>query len=101
MTIFCYVNEVLEDVNGYTTYVLELAEESEIVLHGFKYLTCVKLPNWDVDLKIGDKGYVEYREIKEGVDTWFDGEKLIPYNYTFTQLINFVKYKQENHECVL
>lgn len=104
MTIFCNVNEVKEEINGYTTYVMEVLESDEISLHGYKYVTCTKFPNWDdVKVSVGDKGYLNFRDIKEGIDLWYnstDGE-MIPYKYSFTQYIKFIPYKESNHECIL
>lgn len=104
MTIFCNVNEVKEEVNGYTTYVMEVLESDEVTLHGFKYLTCTRFPNWsDPILSIGDKGYLNYRDIKEGVDLWYNDANgdMVPYKYSFTQYVKFVPYKDSDHECRL
>lgn len=104
MTIFCNVNEIKKENNGYTTYVMEILESDEITLHGFKYVTCTKFPNWDDnELHIGDRGYLNYRDIKEGIDLWYNDVEgnMVPYKYTFTQYIKFIPFLEHNHECTL
>ena len=80
---------------------MEVLETDEIALHGFRYLTCTRFPNWDdIQLRIGDKGYLNYRDIKEGVDLWYndaDGN-MVPYKYSFTQYIKFIPFLKSNHE---
>ena len=101
MTIFCVINEIKEESNGYTTVIAEVLEQDEIALHGYKYLTCTIFPNWDdVTLRIGMQGYLNFRDIKEGIDLWYndvDGN-MVPYKYSFTQYVKFVPYITDSHE---
>lgn len=72
---------------GYVTYVFENLEDEGI----YKYIMCVRFPNWDHSiLNIGDTGFVQYKEIRAGMDKWFDGEKMVPYNYNTVQFLKFV-----------
>lgn len=49
-------------------------------------------PNWQHrDLKLGEKGFLEYKEVQAGIDTWWDGEKFIPYNYSNIIFIKFIE----------
>ena len=53
-------------------------------------------PNWQHrNLELEEIGYLTYKEVIAGEDTWFDGTKFIPYNYTNIIFIKFVK-KEDN-----
>jgi hypothetical protein len=89
MTILGELVAIQDDTRGYLTYVFKLTDNKEIEIVKFKYLTCVRFPNWECkELHLGDKGYVNFEIKKAGKDTWFDGTKLVFYNYDFTQFIN-------------
>ena len=61
------------DPEQYVTYVFQDLESKE-------YLMCVQFPNWEHrSLRLGEIGFLEYKEIRAGIDTWFDGSK-ITYN---------------------
>ena len=89
------------DSLGYTTYVFENLEEYAIKQS--KYIFCIRYPNWDhKKLKLGDVGFVHCEEIRAGVDKWYDGTKMVPYNYNTVQFIKFVyKPKEEDHKYVM
>lgn len=81
---------------GYTTYVFQNLEDESLFN---KYVMMTRFPNWETkQLQVGDEGYVYYEEIKAGVDKWYDGTTMIPYNYNFIQFIKFVSkpIKQDN-----
>lgn len=80
---------------GYITYVFERLED---YAPSSKYIMCIRYPNWDhKKLKIGDEGFVHCEEIRAGVDKWFNGSEMIPYNYNSVQFIKFV-YKPEEED---
>lgn len=86
-----------EDTFGYITYVFECLEE--YIIKQTKYVMCVRFPNWQTkNLNIGDIGYLEFREIRAGIDKWFDGEKMIPYNYDTIQFIKFIDKPEEKED---
>lgn len=92
MTILCTLVAKRTNENDYTTYVFKLQNSLEIELHNRLYLTCTRFPNWDEPyVEIGDEGYLSYREVKGGVDNWFNGTELVPYNYSFVQFFKFIK----------
>lgn len=104
MTVFCQVDRIFKDVNEYTTYVFELLDPQEMELLKFKYVTCTKMPNWeDAPVSLGEIGYLDYREIHEGVDKWYnkEEEKMVPYKYTFSQYIKFIPKNTSSYECQL
>ena len=103
MTILGELIAIQEDPRGYTNYVFKLTDIKEIDIVGFKYLTCVRLPNLECKkLNLGDKGYVTFEEKQAGITNWYDGTKLIPYNYDFTQFIRIV-FPGENktESCIM
>lgn len=85
---------------GYITYVFERLEDC---MASSKYIMCIRYPNWDhKKLRIGDVGFVHCEEIRAGVDKWYDGTKMVPYNYNTVQFIKFVyKPEEEDHKYVM
>lgn len=89
------------DSMGYITYVFKCLEDN--MIKKTPYIMCTRWPNWNTrDLKIGEVGYLEFVEIRAGVDKWFDGKSFIPYNYNNIQFIKFIlKPESENHEYIM
>lgn len=89
------------DTMGYTTYVFECLDVE--IRRQTKYLMMVRYPNWNEDtLFLGDIGYVHYEEIQAGIDKWWDGTKMVPYNYNAIQFIKFVlKEEKEDHKYIM
>jgi hypothetical protein len=90
-----------EDFAGYITYVFECLED--YMISQTKYILCIRFPNWEHStLNINDIGYLQYEEIRAGVDKWFNGKEMVPYRYNTIQFIKFVnKPKEENHEYIM
>ena len=70
-------------------------------LDNFEYLTCVRFPNWDCPkVSMGQCGYINYRTVLAGVDTWYDKIKGMQVKYlnNYNHFINFIpeKIKIEN-----
>ena len=83
------------DPEQYVTYVFQDLESKE-------YLMCVQFPNWEHrSLRLGEIGFLEYKEIRAGIDTWFDGSKMIPYNYNNIQFIKFIPKPEEKKPYVM
>lgn len=79
------------DGMGYTNYVFEDLEAKE---PDFKYVMCVRFPNWEQNpINLEDIGYLNIRYVKGGVDKWFDGKDLIPYKYTNVIFLKFIEEK--------
>ena len=79
------------DGMGYTNYVFEDIEAKD---NDFKYIMCVRFPNWEQGpINLNDIGYLNIRYVEEGVDKWFDGTNFIPYKYTNIIFIKFIKEK--------
>lgn len=95
ITILAKLVAKSEDVDGYITYVFTDLDSKE-------YLMCVQFPRWEHrSLRLGEIGYLEYKEIRAGMDKWYDGEKMIPYNYTNIQFIKFISKPAEKEFCAI
>lgn len=95
MTVLAQLVAKEEDILGYTTYVFECLEKEDIV--NSKYIMCTRWPNWNHrSIGIGEIGYLQVIEIRAGIDKWFDGEKMIPYNYDNIQFIKFISKPRIN-----
>ena len=101
MTILAKLVASEEDGLGYITYVFECLEEDVIAVT--RYVMCKRFPNWDHrKIEIGEIGYLSFFEIKAGVDTWFNGIKMIPYRYSDIQFIKFIeKPKDQGHKFII
>ena len=92
ITIKCKLLCKEHDIGGYITYVFQNLEETSF---GKKYLMVTQWKNWEHrELDIGEIGYLSYKEVIEGQDTWFDGSKFIPYNYSNIIFIKFIKEQE-------
>ena len=82
---------------GYITYVFKCLEED--MKKQTPYILCTRYPNWQTrELKLGEVGYLEFEEIRAGMDKWFDGNTMIPYKYNMIQFIRFIAKKEEKDE---
>lgn len=101
MVTLCKLVAAETDSLGYITYVFENLEEYAIKWS--KYILCIRYPNWDHrKIELEEVGYLNCVEIRAGIDTWFDGEKMVPYKYNGTQFIKFVeKPKEEDHKYIM
>lgn len=91
-----------EEIGGYTVYVFE---DLDAKTWDKKYRITLRLPNWETPiLKIGDVGYLSFREVVAGRDVWWDrntqSEKF--YNYNNSLFENFIHEKPlESSDLVL
>lgn len=96
MTVLSKLVAKEEDIGGYVNYVFEILEEKEVNRLGTKYIMCTRYPNWNHrKIDIGEVGYLNFFEIRAGIDKWFDGEKMISYNYNGIQFDKFVSKPKE------
>lgn len=76
---------------GYINYVFEHLEYTNI---DYKYIMCVRFPNWNQgSMSLGDVGYVSLRFVEGGVDKWYDGSDFIPYKDTNIIFLKFIREK--------
>lgn len=89
------------DFQGYITYVFENLEEE--VIKETRYIMCTRWPNWEHrDIDLEEIGYLNFAEIRAGVDKWFDGNEMIPYKYNGIQFIKFIaKQDVNNNEYIM
>ena len=94
MTVLSRLVAKEEDTCGYVTYVFECLDKE--IIKNTKYIMCTRYPNWNHRvINIGEVGYLNFFEIIAGVDKWFDGEKMIPYNYNGIQFHRFVSKPED------
>ena len=80
-----------EDGFGYYNYVFE---DLEFQNYYYKYITCVRFPNWNQSVfKIDDEGFLTFRYVQGGVDEWYDGNEMIKYKNTNFIFLKFIPIK--------
>ena len=95
-TLFVELSAVYKDYFGYITYVFKYLDQYDIDHHECKMMCCTRYPNWQTrELQIGDIGYVDIEVVRAGIDTWFDGEKQVPYRNNAKRFIRFVDKPSE------
>lgn len=101
MTVLAKLVAKETDSLNYTTYVFECLED--YMIEKTKYIMCVRYPNWDARvIELEDVGYLEFREVLAGVDKWFDGNKMVYYNYDDIQFIKFIpKVEKKDYEYII
>ena len=93
MTTVTYHVEVIGSYNQGFGYVWHIFKNLEPVNPDIMYIACIEFPNWTKDSFItGDKGYLTVKYVEQGIDKWFDGKNLIPYNY---DNVIFLVFKHE------
>lgn len=82
------------DSQEYTTYVFYVLDDK--TKRQTDYIMCTRFPKWDArSIDIGEVGFLEFVEIRAGIDKWFNGVDFIPYNYNMIQFIKFVERKEK------
>lgn len=101
MTILAQLVASNTDNLGYITYVFKCLEDDVASIS--KYIMCVRYPNWDHRrIALGEIGYLTFEEIKAGVNTWYNGKRMIPYKYNAIQFLKFVGKPEElSHEYIM
>lgn len=83
-----------EQAGGYVTMVFENMDTSNV---SEKYIMCTLLPNWNELIKIreGDTGYLRYKEVLAGEDTWYqqNTKEHIRYNWDAVYFDTFIDDK--------
>lgn len=86
-TIYAELIAGREELGGYVKYVFRNLENGKPIL-------CTKFPNWDCPpIKLHTAGYLKYKEIIAGKDTWYDhaNDVFRFYKYDADQFIDFVE----------
>lgn len=95
ITVFGELVASKKDIEGYITYVFKLLDDYSIQQINSSYLMAVRYFNWVADpIDIGDKGYIKVKEVKAGIDQWWDGNKMIYYKYDDVIFYTFVPYQE-------
>ena len=86
----------LEHNYGYFSYVFKYLNPEDVTRYNDNYVICTRYPNWQhAIINIGDIGYVEIEVVRAGIDTWFDGEKQVPYRNNAARFIKFIDKPHE------
>lgn len=104
ITVFGELVASSKDMEGYITYVFKLLDECSIQKVDSNYLMTVQYYNWVSDpINIGDKGYVKVKEVRAGIDQWWDGLKHNYYKYDDVVFYKFVPIQdiKQEHEIIL
>lgn len=83
---------------GYVTYVFELLDPEDKDRLLTKYMMCVQFPNWEQkEIKVGDKGFLQYKEINKGIDEYYDflTKSNKKYLHDMVQFIKFIPIKEK------
>ena len=100
VTILAQLVASTTDSLGYITYVFKSLEDDVAALS--KYIMCIRYPNWEHRMiKLGEIGYLTFVEVHEGMDKWFNGNKMIPYKYTTIQFLKFIEKQDVDYEDVM
>lgn len=98
--MICYAKLLAKsNDHGYITYVFRILDKTIIKEMKTFYLMCVQFPNWEQDvINLGDTGYLKTKEVKAGVDEWYDGDGFVKYKYTNVIFEKFIKAESLNTE---
>lgn len=102
-TVFGELVAQTQDIDGYITYVFKMLDEDSIKEINSCYLMLVQYYNWNSDpIPIGAKGFVKFKEVRAGIDKWWDGDKHIHYKYDDCVFYKFVPLTDKiSHEIIL
>ena len=90
ITVYAKIIQIKE---GQYTYII--AEDlNREPTDDYKYLTLVKLPNWnDIIMSIGDVGYVQFESVFGGRSRYLDRDtgEIETYKYSNNYIMSFIK----------
>ena len=90
------------DLEQYTTYVFQLVDNKDIEIFGSRYVMMIRWPNWEApELQIGCKGYIKCKEVRSGIDQWFDGKEFTYYKYDDIVFEKFIPYQEQTNELFI
>jgi hypothetical protein len=102
ITVFGELVASQKDLEGYITYVFKLLDDYSIKEMNSSYLMAVRYYNWqDEPVTIGSKGFVKVKEVKAGVDQWWDGVKNNYYRYDDVIFYKFIPYIEDHQNEII
>lgn len=69
-----------------------------------RYIMTVRFPNWNSPiLKIGDVGFLKYKEVEAGKTTWWDNDTQTNVAYKYSNIIfeDFIHEKKKDSTVML
>lgn len=85
-------------------YQIIVFKDLEEAPFGKKYIMLTCFPNWQSRVPdIGEKGFVTYNFVEEGIDKWYDSSngRFVPYNYTNLIFIKFVEEVDSKNKDII
>lgn len=82
----------------YVTYIFQNLDDKD-----GEYISCTRFPNWTcAELKVGDVGFLKYREVIAGDSRWYDWKtnRYIPYKYSGIHFLDFI-YEKPKEDIVM
>lgn len=101
VTIRVELKAISNDFGGYINYVFQNLESKS---WDDKYITVIRFPHWEsVFPKIGDVGYLSFKEVIAGEDMWWDKNmnQKIAYNYDNIIFLDFIKEVPKAEQIIL
>lgn len=90
-----------KEAGGYTIYVFRNLDSKS---WESMYIMTVRFPNWHSPvLKIGDTGFLKYKEVEAGKSTWWDNntQTNVAYNYDNVIFEDFIHEKKKDLTVML
>lgn len=90
ITVYAKIIQIRE---GQYTYII-VEDLNRELTDDYKYLTLVKLPNWDdIHIDIGDVGYVQFESVFGGKSQYLDRDtgEIETYKYSNNYIMSFIK----------
>lgn len=91
VTIRAELKAARQELGGYVVYVFKNLEATS---WENAYKSVVKFPNWNTpSISIGEIGFLKFKEVIAGEDTWFDTKQATRtlYKYDNTIFIDFIR----------
>lgn len=101
LTIKCILVAKESDILDYQTLVFKNLEIN--CPFGHKYCMVTVFPNWQSQIpERGDTGYLEYDEVRAGVDTYYDRytDSIMKYNFSNLIFKRFVKEQDNSNKDI-
>lgn len=104
-TVKARLKELRKDFGGYIMYVFEVLDENITEKTWYAhYITTVRFPNWEEPpVDVGDVGYLDFKDVLAGKDTWWDKSTntFVPYNYDHRIFIRFIRERSTDFTVTL
>lgn len=99
-TIRAKLLDYSEDIGGYIVYVF--IDLDYIGATPSPYVMVTRFPNWNAPMyKIGDSGFLSYKDVVAGQTDWWDGHQYHKYKYTDSVFEKFILDRPKEGDVIL